>query len=162
MFVLLTARVFPDPVWAMPTMSLPLRASGKPWAWMGVGSLKLCCIRTSITYSTERNNTFLQAYFTSHVCSCNLGQVKSYFLCDLFKFCMSNSELFCEWLYLDVCAYSVHTWELGLLEAGDRFRAAWASYSDFFLPAELLNLILLNTNNHLDNTSRNNILFIFT
>lgn len=26
----LTARVFPEPVWAMPTMSWPLRATGKP------------------------------------------------------------------------------------------------------------------------------------
>lgn len=50
----LTANVFPDPVWAIPTMSLPLRATGKPWAWIAVGSLKFCCTNTSITYSARK------------------------------------------------------------------------------------------------------------
>lgn len=50
----LTANVFPDPVWAIPTMSLPLRATGKPWDWIAVGSLKFCCINTSITYSARK------------------------------------------------------------------------------------------------------------
>jgi len=29
--------VFPEPVKAMPTMSRPLRRTGRPWTWMGVG-----------------------------------------------------------------------------------------------------------------------------
>ena len=29
--------VLPDPVKAMPTMSLPARATGRPCIWMGVG-----------------------------------------------------------------------------------------------------------------------------
>lgn len=53
--VWLTDKVFPEPVWAMPTMSLPLRARGNPCAWMAVGSLKFCCIRTSMTYSVTKH-----------------------------------------------------------------------------------------------------------
>lgn len=60
--VCLTDKVFPEPVWAMPTMSLPLRARGKPWAWMAVGSLKFCCIRTSITYSRRTGRTNILVY----------------------------------------------------------------------------------------------------
>lgn len=56
--VRLTASVFPEPVCAIPTMSWPLRATGKPWAWMAVGSLKFWCIRTSITYSDNREVVF--------------------------------------------------------------------------------------------------------
>lgn len=58
----LTASVFPEPVWAIPTMSWPLRATGKPWAWIAVGSLKFCCIRTSITYSV----TIKRGVFSAH------------------------------------------------------------------------------------------------
>ena len=36
-----TAKVFPDPVCAMPTISLPLRAIGHPCAWIAVGFKKL-------------------------------------------------------------------------------------------------------------------------
>lgn len=43
----------------MPTMSLPLRARGKPCAWMAVGSLKFCCISTSRTYSTTKKDPTL-------------------------------------------------------------------------------------------------------
>ncbi len=50
----LTASVFPKPVCAIPTMSLPVRATGKPWDWIAVGSLKFCCISTSITYSARK------------------------------------------------------------------------------------------------------------
>lgn len=39
---LLTARVFPDPVWAIPTMFLPLNAIGQLTAWIGVGLLNPC------------------------------------------------------------------------------------------------------------------------
>lgn len=60
----LTDKVFPEPVWAMPTMSLPLRARGKPCAWMAVGSLKFCCISTSRTYSTTKKDPNLNASFT--------------------------------------------------------------------------------------------------
>ena len=35
--MLLTANVFPEPVCATPTIFLPLRAIGQPWAWIGVG-----------------------------------------------------------------------------------------------------------------------------
>lgn len=62
----LTASVFPEPVCAIPTMSLPLRATGKPWAWIAVGSLKFCCISTSIAYSARRRMqivTLLDRYF---------------------------------------------------------------------------------------------------
>lgn len=34
---LLTESVFPEPVEAIPTRSLPLRAIGQPCAWIGVG-----------------------------------------------------------------------------------------------------------------------------
>lgn len=50
----LTASVFPEPVCAIPTMSLPLRATGKPWDWIAVGSLKFCCLSTSVTCSARR------------------------------------------------------------------------------------------------------------
>jgi hypothetical protein len=33
------ATVFPDPVKAMPIISLPLNATGRPCTWMGVGLL---------------------------------------------------------------------------------------------------------------------------
>lgn len=56
-----TDKVFPEPVWAMPTMSLPLRARGNPCAWMAVGSLKFCCISTSMTYSAIKH----RGYFSS-------------------------------------------------------------------------------------------------
>lgn len=45
------ARVFPDPVAEMPTMSLPSRAIGQPWLWMGVGALKPCFMTSRSTYS---------------------------------------------------------------------------------------------------------------
>lgn len=48
-----TANVFPEPVWAMPTISRPLRAKGNPWHWIGVGSVKCWSINTSITYSVQ-------------------------------------------------------------------------------------------------------------
>jgi len=41
----LTARVFPDPVCAIPTISLPLKAMGHPWAWIAVGSAKPCFLK---------------------------------------------------------------------------------------------------------------------
>lgn len=62
----LTASVFPEPVWAIPTMSWPLRATGKPWAWIAVGSLKFCCIRTSITYSVTIKSGVL-THFSSQL-----------------------------------------------------------------------------------------------
>ena len=34
----LTESVFPDPVCAIPTTSLPLRAIGQPCAWIDVGA----------------------------------------------------------------------------------------------------------------------------
>jgi hypothetical protein len=34
---ILTANVFPEPVWAIPTMSRPLMAIGQPWHWIAVG-----------------------------------------------------------------------------------------------------------------------------
>jgi hypothetical protein len=41
----LTARVFPDPVCAIPTMSRPLKAIGQPWACIAVGSAKPCFLQ---------------------------------------------------------------------------------------------------------------------
>lgn len=35
--IILTANVFPEPVWAIPTMSRPLMAIGQPWHWIAVG-----------------------------------------------------------------------------------------------------------------------------
>jgi hypothetical protein len=36
--VTLTDSVFPEPVWAIPTMSRPLMATGQPWHWIAVGA----------------------------------------------------------------------------------------------------------------------------
>jgi len=36
--VTLTESVFPEPVWAIPTMSWPLMAIGQPWHWIAVGA----------------------------------------------------------------------------------------------------------------------------
>ena len=36
--VTLTDSVFPEPVWATPTMSRPLMAIGQPWHWIAVGA----------------------------------------------------------------------------------------------------------------------------
>jgi len=57
---ILTARVFPDPVCAIPVISLPLRATGQPWAWMAVGAeepcflkLQLAEVKNMLTKATE-------------------------------------------------------------------------------------------------------------
>jgi hypothetical protein len=57
---ILTARVFPDPVCAIPIISLPLRAIGQPWAWMAVGAEKPCFlklqhaqVKNTLTVTTE-------------------------------------------------------------------------------------------------------------
>jgi hypothetical protein len=39
--VLLTPAVFPEPVCAMPTISLPDITMGQDWAWMAVGACQL-------------------------------------------------------------------------------------------------------------------------
>lgn len=71
----LTDKVFPEPVWAMPTMSLPLRARGKPCAWMAVGSLKFCCISTSITYSWWRQKKYI---YSDYFCDNRHGLVSRF------------------------------------------------------------------------------------
>jgi hypothetical protein len=48
--IILTANVFPEPVWAIPTMSRPLMAIGQPWHWIAVG---------------DSNPDFLQNTFSS-------------------------------------------------------------------------------------------------
>mmetsp|Transcript_44291 Transcript_44291/g.73469 ORF Transcript_44291/g.73469 Transcript_44291/m.73469 type:complete len:216 (-) Transcript_44291:442-1089(-) len=45
------ANVLPDPVAEMPTMSLPSRAIGQPWLWMGVGAVKRYFITSRRMYS---------------------------------------------------------------------------------------------------------------
>jgi len=47
----LTDNVFPEPVCAMPTMSLPLRAMGQPCAWIAVGSLNPSFLQTGLKNS---------------------------------------------------------------------------------------------------------------
>ena len=42
---ILTTRVFPDPVCAIPIISFPLRAIGQPWTWMAVGDEKPCFLK---------------------------------------------------------------------------------------------------------------------
>lgn len=51
-FTLLTASVFPEPVCAIPTISLPLMAIGQPWAWMAVGSSNPCLLQRKLMIST--------------------------------------------------------------------------------------------------------------
>mmetsp|Transcript_17986 Transcript_17986/g.59058 ORF Transcript_17986/g.59058 Transcript_17986/m.59058 type:complete len:316 (-) Transcript_17986:871-1818(-) len=44
-------RVFPEPVKAIPIISLPLRATGRPWTWMGVGrSMPLALSRSRVGF----------------------------------------------------------------------------------------------------------------
>lgn len=45
-----TARVFPDPVLAIPTMFSPLIAIGQPCAWMAVGKSKPCFLKHIVTH----------------------------------------------------------------------------------------------------------------
>lgn len=42
---ILTARVLPDPVCAIPTTSFPIRATGQSWAWMALGAEKPCFLK---------------------------------------------------------------------------------------------------------------------
>ena len=43
------AKVFPDPVCAIPTRSLPDRAVGHPIDWIGVGRSQFCCLIVPFT-----------------------------------------------------------------------------------------------------------------
>ena len=45
---LLTARVLPEPVWAIPTTSLPLKARHQPVDWMVVGAVHFCSLSMCI------------------------------------------------------------------------------------------------------------------
>ena len=53
LFALLTASVFPEPVCAIPTISLPLMAIGQPWAWMAVGSSNACLLKKKFIINTR-------------------------------------------------------------------------------------------------------------
>lgn len=55
-FSKLTDNVFPDPVCATPTISNPLRATGHPWAWIAVGSVKFCLAITSMMFAAISSN----------------------------------------------------------------------------------------------------------
>ena len=52
-FWLLTESVFPDPVWAIPTRSLPLSAMGHAWAWIAVGEVHAWLRKSCMTISTK-------------------------------------------------------------------------------------------------------------
>lgn len=51
------ARVLPDPVALMPIMSLPRRAMGQPWLWMGEGFTNPCLSTSRRMYSVVRELT---------------------------------------------------------------------------------------------------------
>lgn len=45
------AKVFPDPVADMPIISLPNKAMGQPWDWIGDGAVNPCFKTSFKTYS---------------------------------------------------------------------------------------------------------------
>ncbi|KAH3661827.1 hypothetical protein OGAPHI_006005 [Ogataea philodendri] len=72
------AAVLPDPVWAIPMMSLPWRLCGSDWAWIGVGSEKFSC---SIASRMSRCNPSSLNDLTGSCVSSSFSELDSFSVC---------------------------------------------------------------------------------
>jgi len=124
-----TASVFPEPVCAMPTISRPLRASGKPWHWIGVGSVKFWSIRASITYSEHLRKEKI---------SLRITEAKHIFRKPF------RNRTYCLWVILIFLKKGkILTWKATLVEGKHRLGAALHSSNCYlFLPSQFFNFIL--------------------
>lgn len=118
----------------MPTISRPLRASGKPWHWIGVGSVKFWSIKASITYSKDLRKETNSWRPTEVICNFRrpFGNETGLNTC-------------CLWIiHIFLKNGKILTRKATLVEGKHRLGAALHSSNCYlFLPSQFFNFILL-------------------